>query len=59
MNSLFIYSKYFENNKDGVFPKFNFDENAKKSKGFSKIFAIKCKILAYCINDLYSEKIGN
>ena len=52
-------SKYFKNNKDGVFPKFNFDENAKKSKGFSKIFAIKCKILAYCINDLYSEKIGN
>ena len=52
-------SKYFENNKDGVFPKFNFDGNTKKSKGFSKIFAIKCKILAYCINDLYSEKIRN
>ena len=52
-------SKYFENSKDGVFPKFNFDGNSKKSKGFSKVFAIKCKILAYCINDLYSEKIGN
>lgn len=51
-------SNYFENNKDGIFPKISFDENAKK-KGFSKIFAIKCKILAYCINDLYSEKIRN
>ena len=49
-------SKYFENNnEEGKFPKFN----SKEKKIFSKIFAVKCKILAYSINDLFSEKIEN
>ena len=51
-------TKFFENNiGEGIFPQFNFEENNKNSKTFSKIFAVKCKILAYCINDLFSEKI--
>ena len=49
-------SNYFENNiEEGKFPKFN----SNKKKIFSKIFAVKCKILAYSINDLFSEKIEN
>ena len=53
-------SKFFENNnQDGIFPKINFNENSKKYDSFSKFFALKCKILAYSINDLYSEKIEN
>lgn len=53
-------SKFFENkNEEGFFPNFNFEENKKMSETFSKVFAVKCKILAYCINDLFSEKIDN
>ena len=53
-------SKFFENNnQDGIFPDINFDENRKKYKTFSKFFALKCKILAYSINELYSKKIEN
>ena len=49
-------SKFFDNNnEDGIFPKFNFEEN--KKENFSKIIALKCKIIAYSINDLYSKKI--
>ena len=51
-------SKFFENNMgEGIFPKFNFEEYNKNSQTLSKIFAVKCKILAYCINDLFSGKI--
>ena len=53
-------SKFFENNnQDGIFPDINFDENSKKYKTFSKFLALKCKILAYSINELYSKKIEN
>jgi len=51
-------SKFFGNNsEDGIFPKINFDENNRKHESFSKFFALKCKILAYSINNLYSGKI--
>ena len=51
---------FFKNNtEDGNFPIFNFNEKKKISKNFSKIFALKCKILGYSINDLFSEKIEN
>ena len=51
-------SKFFSNNnEDGIFPKINFEEN--KNNSFNKIFALKCKILSYSINDLYSGKIEN
>ena len=51
-------SKYFENkNKDGIFP--NLSINKEKGKIASKIFAVKCKLLAYCINDIFSEKLQN
>ena len=44
-------SSYFGNTSaEGIFPKM-------KSKTFSKIFALKCKIIAYSINDIFSEKI--
>ena len=44
-------SSYFGNTSDeGIFPKI-------KSKTASKIFALKCKIIAYSINDIFSEKI--
>ena len=51
-------SKFFVNNTDGVFPEINFDENNKKYDSFSKFYALKCKILAYSINELYSQKIN-
>ena len=51
-------SKFFGNNsEDGIFPKIDFDENNRKYESFSKFFALKCKILAYSINNLYYEKI--
>ena len=51
-------SKFFRNNsEDGIFPVINFDENSQKYESFSKFFALRCKILAYSINDLYSEKL--
>ena len=51
-------TKFFENNLgEGIFPNFNLEENKKNSQKISKIFSVKCKILAYCINDLFSEKI--
>ena len=51
-------SKFFGNNsEDGIFPKINFDENNRNHESFSKFFALKCKILAYSINNFYSEKI--
>ena len=50
-------SKAFENKEDGIFPQINFDENSKKYKSFSKLIALKCKILSYSISDIYSEKM--
>ena len=51
-------SNFFGNNtEDGITPQIDFDENIKKK--FSKIFALKCKILAYSINDLYFDKFQN
>ena len=50
-------SKAFENSQDGIFPQIDFDENNKRYNSFSKLIALKCKILSYSINDIYSEKI--
>ena len=51
------FTNFFANKTDGEFPEINFNENNKKYENFSKFIALKCKILAYSINDLYSEKI--
>ena len=52
-------SKSFMNNlEDGMFPEFDFEKENKKSESFSKVFALKCKIIAYSINNIYSDKIG-
>lgn len=54
-----LLSKNFMNNlEDGIFPELNFEKENKKSETFSKVFALKCKIIAYSINNIYSEKIG-
>lgn len=55
-----LLSKKFMNNyEDGIFPELNFEKENQKSNSFSKVFAIKCKIIGYSINNLYSEKIGS
>ena len=52
-------SKSFMNNlEDGTFPELDFEKENKKSESFSKVFALKCKIIAYSINNIYSDKIG-
>ena len=52
-------SKSFMNNlEDGTFPELDFEKENKKSEVFSKVFALKCKIIAYSINNIYSDKIG-
>ena len=52
-------SKSFVNNlDDGMFPEFDFEKENQKSETFSKVFALKCKIIAYSINNIYSDKIG-
>jgi hypothetical protein len=52
-------SKSFMNNlEDGTFPELDFEKENKKSEAFSKVFALKCKIIAYSINNIYSDKIG-
>ena len=52
-------SKNFMNYlEDGTYPEFDFEKENKKSESFSKVFALKCKIIAYSINNIYSEKIG-
>ena len=52
-------SKSFTNNlEDGIFPELDFEKENKKSETFSKVFALKCKIIAYSINNIYSDKIG-
>lgn len=50
-------SKFFGNNQDGIFPNINSKVFNKKLETFPKFFALKCKILAYSINDLYLEKM--
>lgn len=51
-------SNFFRNNsEDGIFPTINFDENSRKYESFSKFLALRCKILAYSISDIYPEKI--
>ena len=53
-----LLSKNFMNNlEDGIFPELNFEKENKKSESFSKVFALKCKIIAYSINNIYSDKI--
>ena len=53
-----LLSKKFSNNlKDGLFPEIDFKEWNKKSETFSKVFALKCKIIGYSINNLYTQKI--
>ena len=51
-------SKNFMNNlEDGLFPELNFEKENKKSETFSKLFALRCKIIAYSMNNIYSENI--
>ena len=53
-----LLSKNFSNNlEDGLFPEIDFKEWNKKSETFSKVFALKCKIIGYSINNLYTQKI--
>ena len=54
----YLTSFFANTSVDGIYPDLNFNEAKKKSsKTFSKILALKCKILAYSINDVFSEKI--
>ena len=54
-----LLSKNFMNNvEDGIFPELNFEKENKKSETFSKVFALKCKIISYSINNIYSDEIG-
>ena len=54
-----LLSKNFMNNlEDGIFPELDFEKENKKSETFSKVFALRCKIVGYSINNVYSEKIG-
>ena len=53
-----LLSKNFENNlEDGLFPDIDFEEWNQKSEKFSKVFALKCKIIGYSINNVYTQKI--
>ena len=53
-------SKSFMNNlEDGTFPELDFEKENRKSETFSKVLALRCKIVGYSINNLYSEKIGS
>ena len=53
-----LLSKNFENNlEDGLFPEIDFEEWNQKSEKFSKVFALKCKIIGYSINNVYTQKI--
>ena len=42
---------------DGGLPELDFEEGNKNSETFSKVFALKCKIIGYSINNVYSRKI--
>ena len=54
-----LLSKNFMNNlEDGIFPELDFEKENQKSETFSKVLALRCKIVGYSINNLYSEKIG-
>ena len=49
-----LLSKNFMNNlEDSIFPELNFEKENQKSDIFSKVFAIKCKINEYSINNVY------
>ena len=53
-----LLSKNFSNDlEDGLFPEIDFKEWNKKSETFSKVFALRCKIIGYSINNLYTQKI--
>ena len=53
-----LLSKNFTKNlEDGLFPELDFEEGNKNSETFSKVFALKCKIIGYSINNAYSRKI--
>ena len=55
-----LLSKNFMNNlEDGIFPELDFEKENQKSETFSKVLALRCKIVGYSINNLYSEKIGS
>ena len=36
-----------------------FEGENKKSETYSKVFALKCKIIAYSVNNIYQQKIEN
>ena len=55
-----LLSKNFMNNlKDGIFPEIDFEGENKKSETYSKVLALKCKIIAYSVNNIYQHKIEN
>ena len=45
------------NLEDGTLPEIEFDKEKLKSETFSKVFALRCKIIAYSINNIYTKKI--
>ena len=51
--------KFMDNIDDGIFPEINFQKENNRSDTFSKVFALKCKIIAYSINDVYSKNIDS
>lgn len=55
-----LLSKNFMNNlKDDIFPEIDFEGENKKSETYSKVLALKCKIIAYSVNNIYQHKIEN
>ena len=53
-----LLAKNFMNNlEDGTLPEIEFDKEKLKSETFSKVFALRCKIIAYSINNIYTKKI--
>ena len=50
---------FMDNIEDGIFPEINFQKENNRSDTFSKVFALKCKIIAYSINDIYSKNIDS
>lgn len=53
-----LSNNFINNLEDGIFPELNFEKENEKSDDFSKVFALKCKIIGYSINNIYSDKIG-
>ena len=54
-----LSKNFMDNIDDGIFPEINFEKENNRSDTFSKVFALKCKIIAYSINDVYSKNIDS